>query len=97
METVDQSTLGAFFDVLGVLGLVFLVVVGAAAGAIAGLMAGRNQVLYVVGGIVGALALPFLLAALGVALAIGGGLLLILLMGAVGAAIILALVAALRR
>ena len=87
----------AFMDALGVIGVVFLVIVGAVAGAIAGVVAGRNRVLYIVLGILGALALPFLLAALGVFLAIGGGLLVILVIGAVGALAILALVQLVRR
>ena len=87
----------AFMDALGVIGVAFLVIVGAVAGAIAGAIAGRNRLLYVVLGILGALALPFLLAALGVFLAIGGGLLVILAIGAVGALAILALVQLVRR
>lgn len=87
----------AFLEALGVLGVVFLVVVGAVAGAIAGAVAGRNRALYVVMGIVGALALPFLLAALGVFLAVGTGLLAILVVGAVGALVLLALVQLIRR
>ena len=87
----------SFLDALGVVGVVFLVIVGAAAGAIAGAVAGRNRLLYVVLGIVGALALPFVLALLGVGLVIGGGLIVILVLGAVGALAILAIVQAMRR
>lgn len=87
----------AFLEALGILGVVFLVVVGAVAGAIAGAVAGRNRLLFVVLGIVGALALPFVLALLGVGLVVGAGLLGILVVGAVGAAVILAVVHAVRR
>ena len=87
----------SFMDALGVIGVVFLVIVGAVAGAIAGAVTGRNMLLYIVVGILSALALPFLLAALGVFLAIGGGLLVILIVGALGALAILALIHLVRR
>ncbi|WPZ22263.1 GlsB/YeaQ/YmgE family stress response membrane protein [Sulfitobacter faviae] len=87
----------AFLDTLGAVALIALVVVGLAAGAIAGAVAGRNRVLYLVLGVVGAVALPFILAALGVTVVAAGGLLLLLVIAAIGAALVLALVAALRR
>lgn len=86
-----------FFQALGVFGAAILVVIGAVAGWIAATLAGRNHVLYVVLGIVGALLAPFLLALLGVGLAVGATLLTILLVGAVGAVILLAIVRAVRR
>ena len=87
----------AFLDTLGAVALIALVVVGLAAGAIAGAVAGRNRILYLVLGVVGAVALPFILAALGVTVVAAGGLLLLLVVAAIGAALVLALVAALRR
>ena len=87
----------AFLDTLGAVALIALVVVGLAAGAIAGAVAGRNRVLYLGLGVVGAVALPFILAALGVTVVAAGSLLLLLVVAAIGAALVLALVAALRR
>ena len=87
----------AFLDTLGAVALIALVVVGLAAGAIAGAVAGRTRLLYLILGVVGAVALPFILAALGVTVVAAGGLLLLLVVAAIGAALVLALVAALRR
>ena len=87
----------AFLDTLGAVALIALVVVGLAAGAIAGAVAGRNRLLYLILGVVGAVALPFILAALGVTVVAAGGFLLLLVVAAIGAALVLALVAALRR
>ena len=56
----------AFLDTLGAVALIALVVVGLVAGAIAGAVAGRNRLLYLILGVVGAVALPFVLAALGI-------------------------------
>ena len=87
----------AFLEALGIAGAAFLVVIGALAGWIAGALAGGNRVLYVVLGIVGALAAPFVLAALGVGVAILASVVGILLIGAVGAVVLLAIVRAVRR
>lgn len=87
----------AFLDTLGAVALIALVVVGLAAGAIAGAVAGRNRLLYLILGVIGAVALPFILAALGVTVVAAGGLVLLLAVAAIGAALVLALVAALRR
>ena len=87
----------AFFEALGIFGAAVLGVIGAVAGWIAASLAGGSRVLYVVLGIVGALAAPFVLALLGITLAVGAGLLGILLVGVVGAVILLAIVRALRR
>ncbi|SHJ24727.1 hypothetical protein [Wenxinia saemankumensis] len=80
-----------FFSVLGWVALVLLVLVGLVAGAIAGAIAGRNRALYLVLGVVGAIATPFILAALGVTALAAGGLILILFVAAIGAAIVLVL------
>ncbi|UWR33140.1 GlsB/YeaQ/YmgE family stress response membrane protein [Sulfitobacter sp. W027] len=87
----------AFLDTLGAVALIALVVVGLVAGAIAGAVAGRNRLLYLILGVVGAVALPFILAALGVTVVAAGGLLLLLVVAAIGAGLVLALVTALRR
>ncbi len=87
----------AFLDTLGAAALIALVVVGLVAGAIAGAVAGRNRLLYLILGVVGAVALPFILAALGVTVVAAGGLLLLLVVAAIGAGLVLALVTALRR
>ncbi|MFC6641258.1 GlsB/YeaQ/YmgE family stress response membrane protein [Sulfitobacter profundi] len=62
----------AFLDTLGAVALIALVVVGLAAGAIAGAVAGRHRILYLILGVVGAVALPFILAALGVTVVAAG-------------------------
>lgn len=87
----------AFLDTLGALALILLVLVGLVAGAIAGAVAGRNRLMYLALGVAGAVALPFVLAALGVTALAAGGLVILLVVAAVGAAAVLALVAALRR
>lgn len=82
-----------FIEALGWIGLVFLVLVGLVAGWIASVVAGgRNRGLYLAVGVLGALALPFLLAAIGVGLVAAGGLLAILAVAAVGAVLVLAVV-----
>ncbi|MDT0681996.1 GlsB/YeaQ/YmgE family stress response membrane protein [Roseicyclus sp. F158] len=87
-----------FFDALGAVGLIFLVIVGLIAGYIASMIAGgRNRIFYLIAGVVGAVAVPFILTALGI-IALGAlGLILLLVIGAIGAAVILAIVAAIRR
>ena len=84
-----------FLEGVGVVLLVFLALVGLAAGWIAGKVAGRNMPLYLIVGVVAAVATPFILAALGVGILAAGGLLLVLVVGAIGAVIVLALVRAL--
>ncbi|SDG91819.1 GlsB/YeaQ/YmgE family stress response membrane protein [Sulfitobacter delicatus] len=87
----------AFLDTLGAVALIALVVVGLVAGAIAGAVAGRNRLLYLILGVVGAVALPFVLAALGITVVAAGGLLVLLIVAAIGATLVLALVAALKK
>ncbi len=82
-------------DAIGAVALSLLVLIGAASGFIAGKIAGRNMVLYIVAGIVAAVATPFVLAALGIGLLAAGGLVLILAVAAVGAIIVLVAVRAL--
>ncbi len=88
------TTMEGFLDALGATVLVLLVIVGALAGFLAGKIAGRRMALYVIVGIVAAVATPFVLAALGIGLLAAGGVLLILLAAVVGAVVVLAIVRA---
>ncbi len=75
-----------FFETLGTVGLALLVVTGALAGLIAAFLAGgHHRALYVAIGIVGAVAIPFVLAALGLGLLAAGGLAIILVAALIGA------------
>ena len=78
-------------DALGAISLTVLVVIGLIAGWIAGKATGRNMIGYMVLGVVGAVALPFVLAALGLGIIAVGGLLVLFIVAAVGAAILVAL------
>jgi uncharacterized membrane protein YeaQ/YmgE (transglycosylase-associated protein family) len=80
-----------FFDALGSVTLVLLVAVGLLSGWIAGAVAGRRKGLYLVLGVVGAVAAPFVLAALGLGVLAAGGLIAILAVSLLGAALILVL------
>ncbi|MBT8416170.1 MAG: GlsB/YeaQ/YmgE family stress response membrane protein, partial [Silicimonas sp.] len=74
-----------FLEGLGVAALVLLAIIGALSGIIAGWIAGNRMGLYIVLGIVGAVALPFVLAALGVTALAAGGLLMLAVVALVGA------------
>ena len=78
-------------DALGAISLTVLVVIGLVAGWIAGKATGRNTVGYMILGVVGAVALPFVLAALGIGIIAVGGLLVLFIVAAIGAAILVAL------
>lgn len=80
-----------FFDALGSVTLVLLVAVGLLSGWIAGAGAGRRKGLYLLLGVVGAVAAPFVLAALGLGVLAAGGLIAILAVSLIGAALILVL------
>jgi uncharacterized membrane protein YeaQ/YmgE (transglycosylase-associated protein family) len=80
-----------FWDALGTLTLILLVAVGLLAGWIAGMVAGRRKGLYLLLGVVGAVAAPFLLAAVGLGVLAAGGLIAILAVAVVGALLILIL------
>lgn len=84
----------AVLEGLGIAALSILAVIGLAIGAVAGAVTNRSKLLYAAIGAVAAMATPFVLAALGVTLVAVGGLLLVLLVGAVGAAVVVALVRA---
>ena len=81
-------------DVIGATALVLLIVIGAAVGLIAGQIAGRRKLLYFAVGVAGAVALPFILAALGLGVLAASGLLVLGLVALVGALLLLALVRA---
>ncbi|MBT8424975.1 MAG: GlsB/YeaQ/YmgE family stress response membrane protein, partial [Silicimonas sp.] len=76
-----------FLEGLGVAALVLLAIIGALSGIIAGWIAGNRMGHYIVLGIVGAVALPFVLAALGVTALAAGGLLMLAVVALVGAVI----------
>jgi uncharacterized membrane protein YeaQ/YmgE (transglycosylase-associated protein family) len=84
-----------FLDAVGAVALVLLVLVGLGAGYIAGKVAGRNMALYLVVGVVAAVATPFVLAALGIGVLAAGGIILLMLVAALGAVVVLAIVQAL--
>lgn len=83
-----------FLDVVGGTALVFLALVGLVAGLVAGAISGGNKLAYAAAGVVGAVLLPFVLAALGATFVVGAGLILILVVGAIGAILLLAIVRA---
>lgn len=87
----------AFFEGLGIAALVILALTGLVIGGIAGAITGRSKLLYAAIGAVAALATPFVLALLGVTVLAAGGLLLLVIAGAVGAAVVVALVRAVSR
>ncbi|HET7409797.1 MAG TPA: GlsB/YeaQ/YmgE family stress response membrane protein [Paracoccaceae bacterium] len=81
-----------FFQALGVIGLIILLVIGVAAGLIAStLQGGRNRARNIVIGAVGALLLPFIVTLLFAGVLAASGLLLILFLAAIGAVIVLAI------
>lgn len=84
----------AFMEGLGAVALTFLVIVGALAGFIASRVAGGRTALYLIVGVVAAVATPFVLAGLGVGLLAAGGLLVLLAVGLVGAVVVLVIVRA---
>lgn len=79
-----------FLDALGAVTLIILAVIGALAGAIAGKIAGRQMLVYILLGIIGAVAMPFVLAALGIGILAAGSLLLLCLVALLGAVLVLA-------
>lgn len=80
----------AFFQALGVIGLIVLLATGVLAGVIATrIQGGRHLGRNVVIGVLGALLLPVLVALLAAGVLAAGGLLLILLLAALGAVVVL--------
>ena len=84
-----------FLEVVGWGALTFLAIIGLVAGLIASTVTGGNAIMYIVAGVVGAIALPFILALLGVTAAIRASLLAILVVGAIGAVLLVVLFKAL--
>ena len=84
-----------FLQVVGWGAVTILALIGLVAGLIAAVITGGNKLTYVLAGIVGAVALPFVLALLGVTAVIGAGLLAILVIGVIGAVLLVALIKAL--
>jgi uncharacterized membrane protein YeaQ/YmgE (transglycosylase-associated protein family) len=92
-ETGAEGRMEEFFQALGVIGFVFLVIIGALAGVLASQVeGGRNLPRNIVIGVVGALLLPFIMALVAAGLLAAGGLLLILFVAAVGAVVVLVIV-----
>ena len=81
----------AFVEAVGWTVFILLVLVGLVAGIIAGWVAGRDKVMYMILGVIGAVALPIVLVGLGVGLLAAGGILAVLFFALVGAVILLAL------
>lgn len=82
-----------FFQALGLIGFIFLVIVGVLAGVLASQVeGGRNLPRNIVIGVAGALLLPFIMALLAAGVLAAGGLLLILFVAAVGAVAVLVIV-----
>ncbi len=83
---------------LGFAVLILLALVGLALGWLtSAVTGGRSRELFMIVGALAAVATPFVLAALGVAVLAAGGLLLVLLVAALGAALVLAFLRALAR
>lgn len=79
-----------FFQALGVIGLIILLVIGGLAGMIASAVeGGRNKARNIAIGVVGALLLPFLVALVAAGALATGGLLLILFLALIGAVAVL--------
>ncbi|MBB3711693.1 putative membrane protein YeaQ/YmgE (transglycosylase-associated protein family) [Limimaricola variabilis] len=83
---------------IGIAALVILALVGLAVGWVASLLTGgRRRALYMIVGALAAMATPFLLAALGVTILAAGGLLLVVIVALIGAALVLALIRAIAK
>jgi uncharacterized membrane protein YeaQ/YmgE (transglycosylase-associated protein family) len=80
-----------FLDALGIVALVLLVGIGLLAGWLAGAVAGRRKGLYLLLGVAGAVAAPFILAALGVGILAAGSLVALVIVAALGAVLLLVL------
>ena len=81
-----------FFEAVGWVAAVLLVLTGLLAGWIASLLSGgRHRARYMAVGVVGALLAPAILAAVGVTILAAGGLVAILIAAAIGAFLVLLL------
>lgn len=82
-----------FFQALGVIGFLILLVIGVLAGVLASqVQGGRNMPRNIIIGAVGALLLPLIVALLAAGALAAGGLLLILFLAAIGAVAVLVIV-----
>ncbi len=90
----SEMHMDTVLQVIGWGAIILLAVIGLVAGLIAAVVTGGNKAKYIIAGILGAIALPFILALLGVTAAIGAGLLVILVIGVVGAVLLVALIKA---
>jgi uncharacterized membrane protein YeaQ/YmgE (transglycosylase-associated protein family) len=85
-----EDGMEAFFQALGMIGLIILLVVGVLAGVIASVVeGGRNKGRNIAIGVVGALLLPFLAALVAAGALATGGLLLIIFLALIGAVAVL--------
>jgi uncharacterized membrane protein YeaQ/YmgE (transglycosylase-associated protein family) len=79
-----------FFQAIGTVGLLFLLLIGVLAGLLASrVQGGRHMARNVAIGMVGALALPLIVALAGAGILAVGGLLVVLVLAVIGAAVIL--------
>jgi uncharacterized membrane protein YeaQ/YmgE (transglycosylase-associated protein family) len=86
----QEDGMEEFFQALGVIGLIFLLVVGGLAGVIATMVeGGRNMGRNIAVGVGGALLLPFVVALVAAGALAAGGLLLILFLALIGAVAVL--------
>jgi uncharacterized membrane protein YeaQ/YmgE (transglycosylase-associated protein family) len=86
----EKTAMEAFLEALGVIGLIFLLVVGVLAGLIASMVeGGRNKGRNIAIGVIGALLVPFLVTLVAAGALAAGGLVLILFLALVGAAAVL--------
>lgn len=89
----EETGLAEFFQALGTIGLIVLIVVGVLAGLMASaVQGGDNKVRNIAVGVVGALLLPLIVTVLATGVLAAGGLVLILVMALVGAVAVLAIV-----
>jgi uncharacterized membrane protein YeaQ/YmgE (transglycosylase-associated protein family) len=86
-----EDQVEGFLDALGIVALVLLVGIGLLAGWLAGAVAGRRKGLYLLLGVAGAVAAPFILAALGVGILAAGSLVALVIVAALGAVLLLVL------
>jgi uncharacterized membrane protein YeaQ/YmgE (transglycosylase-associated protein family) len=79
-----------FFQAIGTIGLLFLLLIGVLAGLLASrVQGGRHMARNVAIGVVGALALPLIVALAGAGVLAAGGLVLVLVFAVIGAVVIL--------
>lgn len=97
VSCLGVSAVEGFLEGLGVIAFVLLTMTGLAVGALVAKLSGRAVGLYALIGGVAAIATPFLLAAIGVTVAAAGSVFLLLVVGAVGAAVVAGIVRALSK